>query len=78
MTLKTVMSYDAENSALITGINYILQYIIENILNCNNILKMYCIFYQITAALVNIRDFFQKHQKKLLFQTCDYVCCNIK
>ncbi len=32
-------SNDAENSALITGINYILQYIqIENsYLNCNNI-----------------------------------------
>ncbi len=37
----------AENSALITGINYI-------ILNCNNILQyycFYCIFNQINAAI---------------------------
>ncbi len=33
------------------------------ILNCNNILQycwFYCIFDQINAALVNIRDFFKK------------------
>jgi len=44
-------SNDAENSALITGIIYILKYInIEN--SC--------------AALVSIRNFFQKHLKILL------------
>ncbi len=42
-------SNDAENSALITGINYILKYIqIEKVhLNCNNISQYYwfsCIF----------------------------------
>ncbi len=42
---------DAENSALITGINYILKYIkIENlfkiiILNCNNISQNYSFLY---------------------------------
>jgi len=33
------------------------------ILNCNNILVFYSIFDPINAALVFIRDFFQKHSK---------------
>ncbi len=39
-------SNDAENSACITGINYILKYItIEScLLNSNNISQFYCIF----------------------------------
>ncbi len=39
------------------------------ILNCNNVLQycwFYCIFDQINAALVNIRDFFKKNIKKNL------------
>ncbi len=38
-------SNDAENTALITGINYILQYITQKtvVLNGNNILEFYCI-----------------------------------
>ncbi len=58
-------SNNAENSALITEINYILKYIqTENIyLNCNIISQyysFYCIFDQINAALLSRRDFFQK------------------
>ncbi len=39
-------SNDAENSALITGIHYILKYIqIQNgSLNCNNISLYYCLY----------------------------------
>ncbi len=59
-------SNDAENSDLITGINYILKYITIKtvILNCNNISQnycFYCIFDQINADLVSISDLFQKH-----------------
>ncbi len=53
-------SNDAENSALITGINYILN---DKNSSCNNFSQyysFYCILDQINAALVNIRDFFQK------------------
>ncbi len=54
-------SNDAENSALITEINYVLTDIhIENsyLKNCNNISQFYCIFDQINAGLVSRRDFF--------------------
>jgi len=57
-------SNDAENTALITGINYILTYIqIENVFiwNCSNISQyscFYCIFYQISAAMLSLRDLF--------------------
>ncbi len=52
-------SNDAENSALITAINYILLYIkIENsYFYCNNIKQYYCIFDQINVALLSIRNF---------------------
>ncbi len=51
-------SNDAENTALITEINYTLLYIhIENShLNYNNISDFYCIFDQINAALMSGRD----------------------
>ncbi len=52
-------SNDAENSALITGINYILKYI----LNIKNISQYYCfccILDQTNTGLVNRRDFFKK------------------
>ncbi len=62
-------------SFAITGINYILKYIkyITGILNYNisqiyNILKNN----QINAALMSIRDFFQKH-KKILPITISYI-----
>ncbi len=48
---------------------------IKIILNCN-ISHYYCIFGQINEALVNIRDFLQKHYKILLtpnFWTVEYV-----
>ncbi len=46
-------SNDAENSAMITEINYILKCIkIENsYLNSNNIAQFYCVFDQIDRAL---------------------------
>ncbi len=56
-------SNDAENSALITGINYILKYI----LNIKNISQYYCfccILDQTNTGLVNRRDFFKKIIKK--------------
>ncbi len=57
-------SNDAENSAMITEINYILKCIkIENSLNSNNIAQFYCVFDQIDRALMSIRDLFQKHEK---------------
>ncbi len=49
-------SNDAENSALITGINYILKYI----LNIKNISQYYCfccILDQTNTGLVNRRDY---------------------
>ncbi len=50
-------SNDAENSALITGINYILQYIhIAVTFNCNNISQFCSIFDQINAVVEGIRD----------------------
>ncbi len=57
-------SNNAENSALITGINYILQYSrietgIWNCNNCNNILQNN-LFYD--AALVSIKYLLQKHK----------------
>ncbi len=63
-------SNNAENSALITGINYILQYTrietgIWNCNNCNNILQnnlFYDIFDQKNAALVSIKYLLQKHK----------------
>ncbi len=64
------LSNDAENSALITEINYILKYIkIETvILNCNNISQniFFCIFDQIDTALMSRRNFFKKTLKILL------------
>ncbi len=59
-------SNDPENSALITAISDILKYItIENsyfqLQYYFTILQFYCIFNQINAALVSIKDFFQKH-----------------
>ncbi len=65
---------DAENSALITEINIFLKYIqIEVILNCGKFHNItvctvffYCISDQMNAALVSIRDFFQKTFAKLL------------
>ncbi len=66
-------SNDAENSALITGINYILKYIkIETvILNCNNISRnnldfFFCIFNQRDTALMTRRNFFKKTLKIVL------------
>ncbi len=63
-------SNDAENSDLITGINYIL--------NCNNISQYYiCIFDLLKAALLRIRYFFQNikyfNESKLL--TCSAQLC---
>ncbi len=55
-------SNDAENSALITEINYIFQYIqihnsyIKLVIIFSNFTVFYCIFDQINAALVSIRD----------------------
>ncbi len=46
-------SNDAENTALITEINYSLLSQKAVILNSNNISQFYCIFNQINAALVN-------------------------
>ncbi len=63
-------SNDAKNSALITGINYIWQYI--HILNCNDISQyycFYCIFDQIHLVLISISDFFQP---KLFELYCTY------
>jgi len=45
-------SNDAENSALITGINYIL---IEKMFTLYNITLYYCIFDQVNAGLVSRR-----------------------
>ncbi len=61
-------SNDSKNSALITAINYIFWQKIV-ILNCKNISQyycFYCIFGQINAGLVSLRDFFQKKKKKIL------------
>ncbi len=63
-------SNDTENSALITEINYILQYIqIEAvILNSKYISQYYCfccILDQINAGLVSRREFFKKNIKNL-------------
>ncbi len=60
-------SNDAKNSALITGINYILKYI----LNIKNISQYYCfccILDQTNTGLVNRRDFFKKKKKNLTVQ----------
>ncbi len=60
-------SNDAKNSALITGINYILKYI----LNIKNISQYYCfccILDQTNTGFVNRRDFFKKNKKILLFK----------
>ncbi len=62
-------SNDAENLALITEINYILQYIhIENsyfeiVKICSNITAL-TIFGQINAGLVSRRDFFKNISNK--------------
>ncbi len=58
-------SNDAENSALITGINYILKYIL-NIKKHFTILLFCCILDQTHTGLVNRRDFFKKNNKKIL------------
>ncbi len=56
-------SNDAENSGLITAINYILQYTkIAVILNSKNISQYYCfccILDEINAGLVSRREFFK-------------------
>ncbi len=57
-------SNDAENSGLVTGINYNLQYIQIDFffLNCNNISQYYC-FYSVSGQINGehtVRDFFQK------------------
>ncbi len=60
-------SNDAENSALITGINYILKYI----LNIKNISQYYCfccILDQTNTGLVNRREFFKKKNQNLTVQ----------
>ncbi len=54
---------DAENSALITGINYILKHIQNmhtylNVLLSISAVLFYCIFCQINAALVNFFELF--------------------
>ncbi len=56
VTLKT----DAENTAFITEINYILQYIkIESIyLNSKNISMFFCMLDQINAGLVSRKYYF--------------------
>ncbi len=58
-------SNDAENTALIKAINYILKYI-SIILNCNT--SQHCIFFysfdQINAGLMSIRDLFKKNSKE--------------
>ncbi len=79
------MSNDAENSALTTGLNCILQYQNrEVILNCDVILwniTVFTVFAKINAALVNVGDFFQK-QKSYCVQTSEwlslYVCESLK
>ncbi len=69
---------DAENSALITGINYILKYI----LNIKNISQYYCfccILDKINVGLVSRREFLKKNQnltvQKLLTGSVDMYHC---
>ncbi len=66
-------SNDAENSA--SHHNNTLHFRIysngKQILNCNNNLQynyFYCIFDQINTDLVSIRDVFQKHNTKYIFE----------
>ncbi len=69
-------SNDAENSALITGINYILTYI-----HIENTFYIVVIFHKITgfflwsnnAALLSRRDFFQNHLKPYQIQSFDSI-----
>ncbi len=65
-------SNDTENSALISGLKYILQDIqIENTFKIIIIFQntsFCCIFDQINAGLVSRRDFFQKHEKIYLMK----------
>ncbi len=65
-------SNDAENSALITGINWVLQYVkVEN--HFSNLQKnisqfywvLFCIIDQINATLISRRDFFFKNMKNI-------------
>jgi len=68
-------SNDAENSVIITGINYILKYIqIKKVnLNCKNISQYYCfccILDQINEASVN-RSFLLKHFLKKTYCSND-------
>ncbi len=52
---------DAENSAFITGINYIFTYIQIKKLFCNYLMFFFnCIFDQINTALVSIRCILKK------------------
>ncbi len=54
-------SNDAENSALITGINYIWKHSKLKTKKLNNISQYYCFYWiliQINAALVSLRNFF--------------------
>ncbi len=69
-------SFDAE--VMITGINYILKYILMKktvILNCNNISQyycFYCIFDPINVSLVNIGSF-KKNTKIILIDPKIYI-----
>ncbi len=64
--LKDHVSNDAENSALITEINYIFTMFTQKTVNwnCNNISLFLLYFDQINAAWVSRRYFFQKPKKK--------------
>ncbi len=69
-------SFDAE--VMITGINYILKYILMKktvILNCNNISQyycFYCIFDPINVSLVSIGSF-KKNTKIILIDPKIYI-----
>ncbi len=65
---------ESKFSFIITGINYMLNYIkIETvILNYNNISQYNCVSDRPNAALLSIRHFYEKHQKLLLNSTCVY------
>ncbi len=61
-------SNDAENTDLITEINYYLTH--SYIYNIAHFYRLYCIFYWTNAASVSRWDLFQKHFIKLLRRIC--------
>ncbi len=63
LTLKTGVIAFLKISIAITGITYVFKYTNIVVLNFNILQHyyFYCIFDQVNAASVNVRDFFQKH-----------------